>query len=265
MSHAATSPGFPGSPASPRTAAVAACATDLSKVYGQGETRVVALDSVSVEFGRARFTAIMGPSGSGKSTLMHCMAGLDRISSGSARIGEVELGSLNDKQLTRLRRDKVGFIFQAFNLMPTLSALENITLPMDIAGRKPDREWLDAVIDTVGLSGRLDHRPSQLSGGQQQRVAVARALAAQPEIIFADEPTGNLDSRSGAEVLGFLRESVRAANQTVVMVTHDPVAAAYADRVVFLADGRIVEELHDPTADAVLDRMRLFDSKGRTS
>ncbi|QTZ94183.1 ABC transporter ATP-binding protein [Streptomyces auratus] len=265
MSHAATSPGFPGSPASPRTAAVAACATDLSKVYGQGETRVVALDSVSVEFGRARFTAIMGPSGSGKSTLMHCMAGLDRISSGSARIGEVELGSLNDKQLTRLRRDKVGFIFQAFNLMPTLSALENITLPMDIAGRKPDREWLDSVIDTVGLSGRLAHRPSQLSGGQQQRVAVARALAAQPEIIFADEPTGNLDSRSGAEVLGFLRESVRAANQTVVMVTHDPVAAAYADRVVFLADGRIVEELHEPTADAVLDRMRLFDSKGRTS
>ncbi|MFD9208261.1 ABC transporter ATP-binding protein [Streptomyces sioyaensis] len=265
MSHAATSPGFPGSPASPRTAAVAARATDLSKVYGQGETRVVALDSVSVKFGRGRFTAIMGPSGSGKSTLMHCMAGLDRISSGSARIGEVELGSLNDRQLTRLRRDKVGFIFQAFNLLPTLSALENITLPMDIAGRKPDREWLDAVIDTVGLSGRLAHRPAQLSGGQQQRVAVARALAARPEIIFADEPTGNLDSRSGAEVLGFLRESVRAADQTVVMVTHDPVAAAYADRVVFLADGRIVEELHDPTADAVLDRMRLFDSKGRTS
>ncbi|MFI0903545.1 ABC transporter ATP-binding protein [Streptomyces sioyaensis] len=265
MSHAAVSPGFPGSPASPRTAAVAARATDLSKVYGQGETRVVALDSVSVEFGRARFTAIMGPSGSGKSTLMHCMAGLDRISAGSARIGEVELGSLNDRQLTRLRRDKVGFIFQAFNLMPTLSALENITLPMDIAGRKPDREWLNAVIDTVGLSGRLAHRPAQLSGGQQQRVAVARALAAQPEIIFADEPTGNLDSRSGAEVLGFLRESVRAADQTVVMVTHDPVAAGYADRVVFLADGRIVEELHEPTADAVLDRMRLFDSKGRTS
>jgi len=265
VSHAAVSPGFPGSPASPSTAGVAARATDLSKVYGQGETRVAALDSVSVEFGRAQFTAIMGPSGSGKSTLMHCMAGLDRISSGSARIGEVELGSLNDKQLTRLRRDKVGFIFQAFNLMPTLSALENITLPMDIAGRKPDREWLDAVIDTVGLSGRLSHRPSQLSGGQQQRVAVARALAARPEIIFADEPTGNLDSRSGAEVLGFLRESVRAAQQTVVMVTHDPVAAAYADRVVFLADGRIVEELHDPTADAVLDRMRLFDSKGRTS
>ncbi|AOP49706.1 ABC transporter ATP-binding protein [Streptomyces lydicus] len=266
MSHAAAVPGFPGSSTSPRAAtAVAARATDLSKVYGQGETRVVALDSVSVEFGKARFTAIMGPSGSGKSTLMHCLAGLDTISGGSARIGDTELASLNDKQLTRLRRDKIGFIFQAFNLLPTLTALENITLPMDIAGRRPDREWLDRVIQTVGLSGRLKHRPSQLSGGQQQRVAVARALAAQPEIIFADEPTGNLDSRSGAEVLGFLRESVRAMNQTIVMVTHDPVAAAHADRVVFLADGRIVEELYEPTADAVLDRMRLFDAKHRTS
>ncbi|ARH93266.1 MULTISPECIES: ABC transporter ATP-binding protein [Streptomyces] len=266
MSHAAAFPGFPGSSTSPRAAtAVAARATDLSKVYGQGETRVVALDSVSVEFGKARFTAIMGPSGSGKSTLMHCMAGLDAISGGSARIGDTELASLNDKQLTRLRRDKIGFIFQAFNLLPTLTALENITLPMDIAGRRPDREWLDRVIQTVGLSGRLKHRPSQLSGGQQQRVAVARALAAQPEIIFADEPTGNLDSRSGAEVLGFLRESVRAMDQTIVMVTHDPVAAAHADRVVFLADGRIVEELYEPTADAVLDRMRLFDAKHRTS
>ncbi|MFG2400163.1 ABC transporter ATP-binding protein [Streptomyces lydicus] len=266
MSHAAAFPGFPGSATSPRAAtAVAARATDLSKVYGQGETRVVALDSVSVEFGKARFTAIMGPSGSGKSTLMHCMAGLDSISGGSARIGDTELASLNDKQLTRLRRDKIGFIFQAFNLLPTLTALENITLPMDIAGRRPDREWLDRVIQTVGLSGRLKHRPGQLSGGQQQRVAVARALAAQPEIIFADEPTGNLDSRSGAEVLGFLRESVRAMDQTIVMVTHDPVAAAHADRVVFLADGRIVEELYEPTADAVLDRMRLFDAKHRTS
>ncbi|WP_433858313.1 ABC transporter ATP-binding protein [Streptomyces kronopolitis] len=265
MSHAAASPGFPASPASLHTAAVAARATDLSKVYGQEDTRVVALDSVSVDFGKARFTAIMGPSGSGKSTLMHCMAGLDSISGGSARIGETELSSLNDRQLTRLRRDKIGFIFQAFNLLPTLTALENITLPMDIAGRKPEQAWLDAVIETVGLSGRLSHRPAQLSGGQQQRVAVARALAAQPEIIFADEPTGNLDSRSGAEVLGFLRESVRAMSQTVVMVTHDPVAAGYADRVVFLADGRIVEELHEPTADSVLDRMRLFDSKGRTS
>ncbi|GGN47589.1 ABC transporter ATP-binding protein [Streptomyces kronopolitis] len=265
MSHAAASPGFPASPAPLRTAAVAARATDLSKVYGQGDTRVVALDSVSVDFGKAQFTAIMGPSGSGKSTLMHCMAGLDTISGGSARIGDTELSSLNDRQLTRLRRDKIGFIFQAFNLLPTLTALENITLPMDIAARKPEKAWLDAVIETVGLSGRLSHRPAQLSGGQQQRVAVARALAAQPEIIFADEPTGNLDSRSGAEVLGFLRESVRAMNQTVVMVTHDPVAAGYADRVVFLADGRIVEELHEPTADSVLDRMRLFDSKGRTS
>jgi len=265
VSHAAAAfPGFPGS-STPTRAAVAARATDLSKVYGQGETRVVALDSVSVEFGKGRFTAIMGPSGSGKSTLMHCMAGLDAISSGSARIGDVELASLNDKQLTRLRRDKIGFIFQAFNLLPTLTALENITLPMDIAGRKPDREWVSRVVETVGLSGRLAHRPAQLSGGQQQRVAVARALAAQPEIIFADEPTGNLDSRSGAEVLGFLRESVQAMNQTVVMVTHDPVAAGYADRVVFLADGRIVEELHEPTADTVLDRMRLFDAKGRTS
>ncbi|MFI7098145.1 ABC transporter ATP-binding protein [Streptomyces sp. NPDC050161] len=247
------------------TAAVAARATDLSKVYGQNETRVVALDSVSVEFGKGRFTAIMGPSGSGKSTLMHCMAGLDSVSSGSARIGDAELASLGDKQLTRLRRDRIGFIFQAFNLLPTLTAEENITLPMDIAGRKPDREWLRNVIETVGLSGRLGHRPAQLSGGQQQRVAVARALAARPEIIFADEPTGNLDSRSGAEVLGFLQESVRAMGQTVVMVTHDPVAASYADRVVFLADGRIVEELYEPTADAVLDRMRMFDSKGRTS
>ncbi|MGX1760170.1 ABC transporter ATP-binding protein [Streptomyces lydicus] len=265
MSHPAALPGFPGSPAPARAVgAVAARATDLSKVYGQGETRVVALDSVSVEFGKAKFTAIMGPSGSGKSTLMHCMAGLDTISSGSARIGDAELSSLGDKQLTRLRRDKIGFIFQAFNLLPTLSALENITLPMDIAGRKPDKEWLNAVIETVGLSGRLAHRPAQLSGGQQQRVAVARALAAQPEIIFADEPTGNLDSRSGAEVLGFLRESVQAMQQTVVMVTHDPVAAGYADRVVFLADGRIVEELYEPTPDAVLDRMRLFDAKGRT-
>ncbi|WP_242580387.1 ABC transporter ATP-binding protein [Streptomyces sp. MST-110588] len=260
MSHAATYP----APAR-ATATVAARATNLSKVYGQGETRVVALDNVSVEFGQARFTAIMGPSGSGKSTLMHCMAGLDTISSGSAQIGDTELTGLADKQLTKLRRDKIGFIFQAFNLLPTLTAGENITLPMDIAGRKPDQQWLKNVIDTVGLSGRLSHRPSQLSGGQQQRVAVARALASQPEIIFADEPTGNLDSRSGAEVLGFLRESVQAMGQTVVMVTHDPVAASYADRVVFLADGHIVDELYEPTADAVLDRMRMFDSKGRTS
>jgi putative ABC transport system ATP-binding protein len=248
-----------------RTTGVAARATELSKVYGQGETQVVALDRVTVDFAQARFTAIMGPSGSGKSTLMHCVAGLDSFSSGSVRIGETELGSLKDKQLTRLRRDKIGFIFQAFNLLPTLNALENITLPMDIAGRRPDKEWLDRVIEMVGLSGRLGHRPSQLSGGQQQRVAVARALASQPEIIFGDEPTGNLDSRSGAEVLGFLRNSVRELGQTVVMVTHDPVAAAYADRVVFLADGRIVDEMREPSADAVLDRMKRFDVKGRTS
>ncbi|MFJ8075217.1 ABC transporter ATP-binding protein [Streptomyces sp. NPDC096176] len=248
-----------------RATAVAARATDLSKVYGQGETQVVALNHVSVDFRQAEFTAIMGPSGSGKSTLMHCVAGLDTFSSGSVRIGDTELGSLKDKQLTQLRRDKIGFIFQAFNLLPTLTALENITLPMDIAGRKPDKEWLQRVIDMVGLRDRLGHRPTQLSGGQQQRVAVARALASRPEIIFGDEPTGNLDSRSGAEVLGFLRNSVRELGQTVVMVTHDPVAASYADRVVFLADGAIVDEMLDPTADGVLDRMKAFDAKGRTS
>ncbi|MFZ3570105.1 ABC transporter ATP-binding protein [Streptomyces sp. BH097] len=247
------------------TTTAAARATDLSKIYGQGETKVVALDQVSVEFRQAEFTAIMGPSGSGKSTLMHCVAGLDTFSSGSVRIGDTELGSLKDKQLTKLRRDKIGFIFQAFNLLPTLTALENITLPMDIAGRKGDKQWMENVIQMVGLSGRLGHRPSQLSGGQQQRVAVARALASKPEIIFGDEPTGNLDSRSGAEVLGFLRNSVRELGQTVVMVTHDPVAAAYADRVIFLADGRIVDDMRDPSADSVLDRMKRFDAKGRTS
>ncbi|MFC9845568.1 ABC transporter ATP-binding protein [Streptomyces sp. NPDC060223] len=248
-----------------RATTVAARATELSKVYGQGETQVVALDQVTVDFRQAEFTAIMGPSGSGKSTLMHCVAGLDSFSSGSVRIGETELGSLKDKQLTKLRRDKIGFIFQAFNLLPTLTALENITLPMDIAGRKPDKEWLNTVIEMIGLADRLSHRPSQLSGGQQQRVAVARALASRPDIIFGDEPTGNLDSRAGAEVLGFLRNSVRELGQTVVMVTHDPVAAAYADRVIFLADGRIVDEVLKPTADAVLDRMKQFDAKGRTS
>ncbi|MYX37338.1 ATP-binding cassette domain-containing protein [Streptomyces sp. SID8377] len=251
--------------AHPTATATAARAVDLSKVYGAGETRVVALDAVSVEFRAGEYTAIMGPSGSGKSTLMHCMAGLDTVSSGSARIGDTELSALKDKQLTKLRRDKIGFVFQAFNLLPTLTAAENITLPMDIAGRKADKQWLDRVIETVGLSERLSHRPSQLSGGQQQRVAVARALASRPEIIFADEPTGNLDSRSGAEILGFLRNSVKELGQTVVMVTHDPVAASYADRVVFLADGRIVDELHGPTADTVLERMKRFDAKGRTS
>ncbi|MGW0533576.1 ABC transporter ATP-binding protein [Streptomyces sp. NPDC003032] len=252
-------------PFAARATSVAARATDLSKVYGQGETQVVALDHVSVDFGQGEFTAIMGPSGSGKSTLMHCVAGLDSFSSGSVRLGETELSTLKDKQLTKLRRDKIGFIFQAFNLLPTLTALENITLPMDIAGRKPNKQWLEQVIEMVGLSGRLSHRPTELSGGQQQRVAVARALASQPEIIFGDEPTGNLDSRSGAEVLGFLRNSVRDLGQTVVMVTHDPVAASYADRVIFLADGRIVDEMLRPSAEGVLDRMKDFDAKGRTS
>ncbi|MFH8657913.1 ABC transporter ATP-binding protein [Streptomyces afghaniensis] len=255
------------SPTGPRTTVptVAARATELSKVYGQGDTQVVALDRVSVGFGQSQFTAIMGPSGSGKSTLMHCVAGLDSFSSGSVRVGDVELGALTDRQLTWLRRDKVGFIFQAFNLLPTLTALENITLPMDIAGRTPDKEWLESVIRMVGLSGRLGHRPAQLSGGQQQRVAVARALASKPDIVFGDEPTGNLDSRAGAEVLGFLRDSVRTLGQTVVMVTHDPVAASYADRVVFLADGRIVDEMYEPTADGVLDRMKAFDTPFRTT
>ncbi|MEV4400308.1 ABC transporter ATP-binding protein [Nonomuraea sp. NPDC049607] len=242
----------------------AASAVGLTKAYGSGETRVTALDAVSVEFARGRFTAVMGPSGSGKSTLMHCMAGLDRVTSGSARIGGTELSSLNDRQLTALRRDKVGFVFQGFNLLPTLTAAENITLPLRIAGRKPDPAWLEAVIATVGLGERLAHRPAELSGGQQQRVAVARALVSRPDIVFADEPTGNLDSRSGAEILGFLGESVRELGQSVVMVTHDPVAAAHADRVVFLADGRVVDELHRPTSGTVLDRMLRFQAQGTT-
>jgi putative ABC transport system ATP-binding protein len=238
----------------------AARATSLSKIYGTGDTRVTALDSVDVEIETGRFTAIMGPSGSGKSTLMHCLAGLDSVSGGQVWIGDVELSALSDKNLTKLRRDAVGFVFQAFNLVPTLSALENITLPLDIAGRKPDQQWLDTVIDTVGLRDRLGHRPSELSGGQQQRVACARALASRPTIVFADEPTGNLDSRSGAEVLGFLRRSVDEFGQTIVMVTHDPGAAGYADRVLFLADGRIVDEMLEPTAARVLERMTAFES-----
>ncbi|MER7947557.1 ABC transporter ATP-binding protein [Streptomyces sp. NPDC096079] len=240
----------------PPMTGVAAATTDLSKVYGKGDTRVVALDRVSIAFREGEFTAIMGPSGCGKSTLMHCAAGLDSPTSGSVRIGTTELGGLGDRQLTRLRRDRIGFVFQAFNLLPTLSALENITLPLDIAGRTPDREWLDRVVSMVGLAGRLAHRPAQLSGGQQQRVAVARALASRPAIVFGDEPTGNLDSRAGADVLGFLRDSVRELGQTVVMVTHDPVAAGYADRVVFLSDGRLVEEMVRPTPDRVLDLMK---------
>ncbi|MFJ3777802.1 ABC transporter ATP-binding protein [Streptomyces sp. NPDC090075] len=246
-----------------RTAA--ASAVGLSKIYGEGGTRVTALDNLDVDFLRGQFTAIMGPSGSGKSTLMHCMAGLEAVTAGSARVGETELGGLDDKRLTMMRRDRIGFVFQSFNLLATLTALENITLPLAIAGRKPDQAWLDRVVATVGLADRLGHRPSQLSGGQQQRVACARALASKPEIVFADEPTGNLDSRAGAQILAFLRDCVRDLGQTVVMVTHDPIAASYADRVVFLADGRIVDDLRVPTADSVLDRMRRLDAVARTS
>jgi putative ABC transport system ATP-binding protein len=244
----------PGAPA--RQAARVA---DLTKTYGSGETRVTALDSVSISFAAGEFTAIMGPSGSGKSTLMHCAAGLDAATSGSVFVGDTDLTRLKEKDLTVLRRDKIGFVFQSFNLIPTLTAHENITLPLSIAGRRPDPQWYDTVIDTVGLRDRLGHRPSQLSGGQQQRVACARALMSRPEIVFADEPTGNLDSTSGAEVLGFLRRSVDEFHQTIVMVTHDAGAASYTDRVVFLADGRIVGELRNPTRESVLDRMAHLD------
>jgi len=239
-----------------RDNAVAARAVDATKVYGRGDTEVRALDGVTVDFATSRFTAIMGPSGSGKSTLMHTLAGLDTLTDGSVWIGDTDLSKLREKKLTQLRRDHVGFIFQGFNLIPTLSAIENITLPMRLAGTKPDQAWVDNVVDTVGLRSRLGHRPSELSGGQQQRVAVARALASRPQIIFADEPTGNLDSRTGAEILSFMRQAVREFGQTIVMVTHDPVAASYADRAVFLADGKIVDELNDPTSDSVFDRMR---------
>ena len=234
----------------------AARAVDAVKVYGSGDTEVRALDGVTVDFETGVFTAIMGPSGSGKSTLMHCVAGLDTLTSGRVFIAGTDLTTLGDKALTQVRRDKIGFVFQAFNLIPTLSALENITLPMDLAGRKSDKAWVDSVIDTVKLGDRLKHRPSELSGGQQQRVAVARALAARPHIIFADEPTGNLDSRASAEILGFMQRAVTDLGQTIVMVTHDPAAAAYASRVVFLADGRIVDELAKPTAKKVLDRLK---------
>jgi putative ABC transport system ATP-binding protein len=237
----------------------AARAENVTKVYGEGGTRVVALDDVSAVLPRGRFTAIMGPSGSGKSTLMHCLAGLDSISAGRVFIGETDLTTLDDKALTTLRRDRIGFVFQSFNLVPTLTALENIRLPLDLAGREPDPEWFDTVVDTIGLRDRLGHRPSELSGGQQQRVACARAMIARPDVIFADEPTGNLDSRSSAEVLQFLRRSVDQTGQTIVMVTHDPTAAAYADRALFLADGRIVEALESPTAERVLDRMKRLD------
>ncbi|MBI5089609.1 MAG: ABC transporter ATP-binding protein [Actinobacteria bacterium] len=239
-------------------ASAAAGVVDAEKIYGKGDSEVRALDGVTIAFERGHFTAIMGPSGSGKSTLMHCLAGLDSLTSGAVYIGDTYLATLSDKQLTELRRTAVGFIFQAYNLVPTLTALENITLPLLLGGQKGDPAWIDRVVKTVGLGDRLKHRPSELSGGQQQRVAVARALASQPTIIFADEPTGNLDSRTGAEILDFLRLAVRELGQTIVMVTHDPVAASYADRVVFLADGRIVDEMSAPTAERVLDRMKRF-------
>jgi len=240
----------------PEPTLAAAAAMDATKVYGRGDTVVRALDGVDVTFDKGRMTAIMGPSGSGKSTLMHCLAGLDQLTSGRVVIGSTDLTQLNERQLTQLRRDRIGFIFQAFNLIPTLSAGENIRLPMDLAGTTPDARWVEHVIATVGLGDRLRHRPSELSGGQQQRVAVARALASRPEIVFADEPTGNLDSRTGAEILGFMARAVVELGQTIVMVTHDPVAASYADRVVFLADGRLRGQLDHPTPDTVLDAMR---------
>ena len=236
----------------------AARAVAATKVYGHGDTAVVALDDVTLAIDTGRYTAIMGPSGSGKSTLMHCMAGLDNLTSGQVFVGDQDLSTLSEDELTLLRRDRIGFIFQAFNLVPTLSAIENIVLPMTLAGRKPDQEWLDLIVKTTGLGDRLDHRPSELSGGQQQRVAVARALASKPQIIFADEPTGNLDSRAGTEILDFMRRAVREMGQTIVMVTHDPVAAAYADVAVFLGDGRIVDRIEEPTAERVLDRIKKF-------
>jgi putative ABC transport system ATP-binding protein len=250
---ATTVTGHPGTAAG---APFAARAERLSKVYGTGEASLAALDDVSVGLDRGRFTAIMGPSGSGKSTLLHLLAGLDRPTSGEVYLGDTEITSLRDKALTTLRRDRIGFIFQSFNLLPTMTAAENIVLPMRIAGKRPDPRWVASIVETVGLAGRLGHRPSQLSGGQQQRVAAARALASRPEIVFADEPTGALDSRSGTELLRFLRRAVDELGQTVVMVTHDPAAASYADRVLFLADGHVVDEMHAPSADDVLDYMK---------
>ncbi|GAB2645697.1 ABC transporter ATP-binding protein [Kribbella swartbergensis] len=244
---------------------VAVRAVGLWKRYGSGQTQVDALADVSAEFGQGRFTAIMGPSGSGKSTLLHCLAGLDKPTDGQVFIGDLDITRLPEKHLTHLRRDRIGFVFQTFNLVPTLTALENITLPLDLAGRKPDQEWLDTVIDTTGLRDRLGHKPSELSGGQQQRVACARALASGPDVVFADEPTGNLDSRSSADVLAFLHRSVRDFGQSVVMVTHDPAAASYADRVLFLADGRLRSELLDPTAESVLDTMKRLDATAATA
>ena len=245
-------------PAAPSLVA-AARAVELSKIYGEGDAAVRALDGVSVEFERGRYTAIMGPSGSGKSTLLHCMAGLDTPTSGQVFIGDVDLTMLSEKALTLLRRRKVGFVFQAYNLVPTLTAAENITLPLDIAGEEPEKAWFDLVVDTVGIRDRLSHRPAELSGGQQQRVASARALVSRPEIVFADEPTGNLDSRSGQEILRFLRSAVKDHGQTIVMVTHDASAASFADRIVFLGDGKVVDEMLDPTTERVLDRLKSLE------
>ncbi|MDU0294479.1 ABC transporter ATP-binding protein [Saccharothrix longispora] len=239
---------------------VVAEAESLGKVYGHGGNTVVALDGVSARFRRGEFTAVMGPSGSGKSTFTHCLAGLDTPSSGRARIGGVDLGSLSERELTRLRRERVGFVFQSFNLLPTLTAWENVVLPLSMSGREPDAAWAERIVGAMGLADRLDHRPAQLSGGQQQRVACARALITRPDLVVADEPTGNLDSRSGARLLDLLRLCAHEWGQTVLMVTHDPVAAGYADRVLFLADGRLVDSMEQPTADRVLDRMRRFDA-----
>ena len=243
-------------PGPPSALTAAAGAIDARKTYGVGDAAVHALDGVSLSFEPGRFTAIMGPSGSGKSTLLHCLAGLDSLTEGAVFIGDSYLASLNDKQLTELRRKSVGFVFQAYNLIPTLTARENILLPLMLGGESGDAAWIDHVIDTVGLRDRLSHRPSELSGGQQQRVAVARALASRPTIIFADEPTGNLDSNSGAEILTFMRNAVDEFGQTIVMVTHDPYGAAYSDRAVFLADGKIVHDMADPSADSIIDRMK---------
>jgi putative ABC transport system ATP-binding protein len=238
------------------TSTAAARAVGAMKVYGEAEVEVRALDGIDVVFERKRYTAIMGPSGSGKSTLLHCLAGLDRLTSGQIFLGDIDISASSEKELTLIRRDRIGFVFQSYNLVPTLTAAENVTLPMALAGRTADPERFDQIIDTVHLRDRLTHKPSELSGGQQQRVAVARALVSQPEIVFADEPTGNLDSRSGSEILGFMRNAVDDLGQTIVMVTHDPNAASYADRVVFLADGKIVDELASPTTDTVIDRMK---------
>lgn len=249
-------------PPTTATAEVTVRVRDAVKTYGQGATEVRALDGVDVEVRRGEFLAIMGPSGSGKSTLLHCAAGLDQLTSGWVEIAGVRTDELSDRRLTRLRRERIGFIFQSYNLVPTLTAAENITLPLDLAGADVDRAWFERITTTLGLTDRLHHAPAELSGGQQQRVAAARALVTRPAVVFADEPTGALDTRSGAELLGFLRDAARDAGQTTVMVTHDPVAASYADRLLFLADGRVVDDLHAPTAEAVLDRMKRFDAAG---